>query len=99
MPAKFKPTEKTLDRRTKQYTTTHFYLKQTPVAELLKSINGEYTKPKQKQTDVLLSSSFFTPKTYALWLRLTLQNPAGKKFKGDFRSYSKMVILEFFKFT
>jgi len=49
MPAKFKPTEKTLDRRTKQYTTEHFYLKQTPVAELLKSINGEYTKPKQKQ--------------------------------------------------
>jgi hypothetical protein len=49
MPAKFKPTEKTLDRRTKQYTTTHFYLKQTPVEELLKAVNGEYTKPKQKQ--------------------------------------------------
>ena len=49
MPAKFKPTEKTLDTRTKQYTTTHFYLKQTPVEELLKAVNGEYTKPKQKQ--------------------------------------------------
>ena len=49
MPAKFKPTERTLDRRTKQYTTTHFYLKQTPVEELLKAVNGEYTKPKQKQ--------------------------------------------------
>ena len=49
MPAKFKPTEKTLDRRTKQYTTTHFYLKQTPVEELLKAVNGEYTKPKQRQ--------------------------------------------------
>tara|TARA_R110002050_G_scaffold228684_1_gene364322 strand:- start:759 stop:956 length:198 start_codon:yes stop_codon:yes gene_type:complete len=49
MPAKFKPTEKTLNRRTKQYTTTHFYLKQTPVEELLKAVNGEYTKPKQKQ--------------------------------------------------
>ena len=49
MPAKFKPTERTLDRRTKQYKTTHFYLKQTSVEELLKAVNGEYTKPKQKQ--------------------------------------------------
>ena len=49
MPAKFKPTERTLDRRTKQYKTTHFYLKQTPVVELLSAVNGEYTKPKQRQ--------------------------------------------------
>ena len=49
MPAKFKPTERTLDRRTKQYTTTHFYLKQTPVVQLLSAVNGEYTKPKQRQ--------------------------------------------------
>lgn len=49
MPAKFKPTEKTLNRQTKKTITTHFYLKQTPVAELLKAVNGEYTKPKQKQ--------------------------------------------------
>tara|TARA_B100000768_G_C10914533_1_gene223021 strand:- start:131 stop:328 length:198 start_codon:yes stop_codon:yes gene_type:complete len=49
MPAKFKPTEKTLNRQTKKTITTHFYLKQTPVVELLKAVNGEYTKPKQKQ--------------------------------------------------
>jgi len=49
MPAKFKASEKTRNRLTKQITTTHFYLKSTTVPTLLKEINGNYTKPKQKQ--------------------------------------------------
>ena len=58
MPAKFKESERIIPRGARgQKMNTHspvkkwhhFYLKQTPVAELLKCINGEYTKPKQRQ--------------------------------------------------
>ena len=47
MPAKFKATEIVYDRNTKKTTMKHFYLKQTPVQELLKYIN-EGQKPKIK---------------------------------------------------
>ena len=55
MPAKFKESERIFPRgaRGQKMNThspvkkwQHFYLKQTPVAELLKYINGEYSKPK-----------------------------------------------------
>lgn len=58
MPAKFKESERVFPRgaRGQKMNTSspikkweHFYLKQTPVVELLKEINGLYTKPKQKQ--------------------------------------------------
>ena len=47
MPAKFKATQKTLVRGTNKLITTHYYLKQTPVEELVKYIN-EGQKPKIK---------------------------------------------------
>ena len=47
MPAKFKPTQKTLVRGTNKVITTHYYLKQTPVEELVKYIN-DGQKPKVK---------------------------------------------------
>jgi len=58
MPAKFKESERVIPRglRGQKMNThspikkwQHFYLKQTPVVELLKTINGDYTKPKQRQ--------------------------------------------------
>ena len=58
MPAKFKESERIIPRgaRGQKMNThspvkkwQHYYLKSTPVAELLKCINGEYTKPKQRQ--------------------------------------------------
>jgi hypothetical protein len=57
MPAKFKESERIFPRgaRGQRMNThspvkkwQHFYLKQTPVVELLKAINGDYTKPKVK---------------------------------------------------
>ena len=57
MPAKFKESERIFPRgaRGQRMNTSspvkkfkHFYLKQTPVVELLKAINGDYTKPKVK---------------------------------------------------
>ena len=49
MPAKFKPTQKTLVRGTNKVITTHYYLKQTPVEELVKYINdGQKPKVKMK---------------------------------------------------
>jgi len=58
VPAKFKESERVFPkgaRGQKMNTSSpvkkwkHFYLKQTSVVELLKEINGDYTKPKQKQ--------------------------------------------------
>ncbi len=58
MPSKFKESERIIPRglRGQKMNThspikkwQHFYLKQTPVVELLKTINGDYTKPKQRQ--------------------------------------------------
>jgi len=58
MPAKFKESERVFPRgaRGQKMNTsspvkkwTHFYLKNTTVPTLLTSINGNYTKPKQKQ--------------------------------------------------
>ena len=58
MPAKFKPSERVFPRgvRGQKMNTAspvkkwqHFFLKQTSVVELLKAINGDYTKPKQRQ--------------------------------------------------
>ena len=58
MPAKFKESERVYPRgprgqRMNTHTPVkkwnHFYLHKTPVEELLKCINGEYTKPKQRQ--------------------------------------------------
>ena len=58
MPAKFKESERVFPRglRGQKMNThspikkwQHFYLKQTSVAELLKTINGDYTKPKHRQ--------------------------------------------------
>ena len=48
MPAKFKPSEKTLNRVTKKYKTTHFYLKSQTVQTLLDAINSDRTKGKHK---------------------------------------------------
>ena len=36
MPAKFKPTEKIVDRATKKVTVKHYYLKQVPQNELFR---------------------------------------------------------------
>ena len=45
MPIKFKPTQKTLVRGTKNVVTQHFYIKNTPKEELIDYINnGEKTK-------------------------------------------------------
>ena len=58
MPAKFKPSERVFPRgvRGQKMNTAspvkkwqHFYLKQTSEVELLRTINGDYTKPKQRQ--------------------------------------------------
>ncbi len=58
MPSKIKESERIIPRglRGQKMNThspikkwQHFYLKQTPVVELLKTINGDYTKPKQRQ--------------------------------------------------
>ena len=48
MPAKFKPSEATLNRVTKKYKTTHFYLKSQTVQTLLEAINNDRTRGKDK---------------------------------------------------
>jgi hypothetical protein len=49
MPIKFKPTQKTLVRGTKNVVTQHFYIKNTPKEELIDYINnGQKPKIKQK---------------------------------------------------
>ena len=58
MPVKFKESERVFPRgvRGQKMNTSspvkkwkHFYMKETPVVELLRTINGDYTKPKQRQ--------------------------------------------------
>ena len=57
MPAKFKPSERVINRvrgqRMSTYTPVkkwkHYYLKQTPKAELFETVNSPRTKPKQRQ--------------------------------------------------
>ena len=49
MPTKFKPTQTTLVRGTKNVVTQHFYIKNTPKEELIDYINnGQKPKIKQK---------------------------------------------------
>tara|TARA_S200002703_G_scaffold158270_1_gene168184 strand:- start:225 stop:434 length:210 start_codon:yes stop_codon:yes gene_type:complete len=49
MPIKFKPTQQTLVRGTKNVVTQHFYIKNTPKEELIDYINnGQKPKIKQK---------------------------------------------------
>lgn len=49
MPVKFKPTQKTVQRGTKNIITQHFYIKNTPKEELIDYINnGQKPKIKQK---------------------------------------------------
>lgn len=49
MPIKFKPTQTTLVRGTKNVVTQHFYIKNTPKEELIDYINnGQKPKIKQK---------------------------------------------------
>ncbi len=56
MPAKFKPSEKIIKRVRGQRMSTHtpvkkwkhYYLKQTPKAELFEAVNNPRTKPKQR---------------------------------------------------
>ena len=49
MPAKFKPTEKIVDRATKKVTVKHYYLKQVPQNELCSALNNDSTPNKKKQ--------------------------------------------------
>ena len=49
MPAKFKPSQILLDRKTGKKTTQHYYLKQTPKKELFDYINSSSAKPKHRQ--------------------------------------------------
>ena len=49
MPAKYKKTEKKIDRQTKKKTIEHTYAKTQTKDELLKMLNNEYTRPKVKQ--------------------------------------------------
>ena len=49
MPAKFKPTEKIVDRATKKVTVKHYYLKQVPQNELFSALNNDSTPNKKKQ--------------------------------------------------
>jgi len=49
MPVKFKPSQTTLVRGTKNTVTTHYYIKNTPKEELIDYINnGQKPKIKQK---------------------------------------------------
>ena len=49
MPAKFKPTEKIVDRATKKVTVKHYYLKHVPQNELFSALNNDSTPNKKKQ--------------------------------------------------
>ena len=49
MPAKFKPTEKIVDRATKKVTVKHYYLKQVPQNELFSALNNDSTPNKKNQ--------------------------------------------------
>jgi hypothetical protein len=49
MPTKFKQSQTTRERMTGKTTTTHFWMKGIPKAELFESLNKDNTKPKLKQ--------------------------------------------------
>jgi hypothetical protein len=49
MPIKLKPSQVVKDRKTGKLNTQHFYIKQTPKAELFEYINNKSGKPKIKQ--------------------------------------------------
>jgi|TARA_E500000318_G_C3563432_1_gene214599 HD superfamily phosphohydrolase YqeK len=49
MPAKYKPSEKRVDRETKKVTVIHYYAKQLSNEKLFELINDDKTKPKHKQ--------------------------------------------------
>ena len=46
MPIKFKPSQDIRDRNTGRITTTHFYMKSTPLKELLEAYTKSSTQPK-----------------------------------------------------
>jgi hypothetical protein len=49
MPIKFKSDEKIYNRATKKSTVYKYFIKQTPLEELIKYINNDNGKPKIKQ--------------------------------------------------
>ena len=49
MPAKYKPTEKILDRATKKVSIKHYYVKSLSTEALFEMLNNDKTKPKHKQ--------------------------------------------------
>lgn len=49
MPIKFKPSQDIRDRNTGKTTTVHFYMKSTPLNELLEAYTKSNTQPKVKQ--------------------------------------------------
>ncbi len=49
MPIKFKPSQDIRDRNTGKTTTVHFYMKSTPLKELLEAYTKSSTQPKVKQ--------------------------------------------------
>jgi len=49
MPTKFKPSQTTVERGTSKKTTTHFYMKSMPKAELIDKLDNSNTRPKDKQ--------------------------------------------------
>lgn len=49
MPIKFKPSQDIRDRNTGKTTTVHFYMKSTPLKELLEAYTKSSTQPKLKQ--------------------------------------------------
>tara|TARA_B100000941_G_C28499866_1_gene553389 strand:- start:696 stop:908 length:213 start_codon:yes stop_codon:yes gene_type:complete len=49
MPAKYKPTEKIIDRVTKKVSTKHYYIKCLSTEALFEMLNDDKTKPKHKQ--------------------------------------------------
>lgn len=55
MPTKFKPSAKTVQRGTKIVKTEHYYIKNTPKAELIDYLNnGQKPKIKQKCSNELV---------------------------------------------
>ena len=49
MPAKYKKTEKKIDRQTKKVSIVHEYIKCKSIQELIDAYNKEGTKPKLRQ--------------------------------------------------
>jgi hypothetical protein len=46
MPIKFKPSVKNVDRNTKKVTVTHYYMKSTPLKDLLDYLRGSNARPR-----------------------------------------------------